>query len=84
MNSLRCTIFESCNFMAYFGRSISSLSRDMPSKVFGLTSLGPPLDMVEMRRIPPSGSQTGGPLLVKQLGVTVVVLDLENVLVDVA
>ena len=59
MNSLRHTIFESCNFMAYFGRSISSPSRDMPSKVFGLTSLGPPLDMVKMRRIPPSGSQTG-------------------------
>ena len=56
MNSLRHTIFESCNFMAYFGRSISSPSRDMPSKVFGLTSLGPPLDMVKMRRIPPSGS----------------------------
>ena len=59
MNSLYHTISESCNFMAYFGRCISSLSRYMPSRLFGLTSLGPPLNMGEMRRIPPSGRQTG-------------------------
>ena len=38
MNSLHHTISESFNFMVYFGRTISSLSRDMPPRVFGLTS----------------------------------------------
>lgn len=58
-NFLHHTISDSWNFMVYLGRSCSSLSRDMPPVVFGLTSLGPPLGMVEMRRIPPSSSQTG-------------------------